>query len=145
MAFSTESQEPGHAAEMAPIEAAEEVRNFDKSGSGEVEGLPMSCPLTEEELSILNRQNHVPDVEVGLKTIFNFATKIDLIIISVSGIFAMVAGGIIPLMSVSLRVSRQNWQMLIYSDHIRIPCSKLPRLHGALLCTESCFRQPAGN
>jgi hypothetical protein len=44
----------------------------------------------------------VPDVEVGLKTIFNFATRSDLIIISVSGIFAMVAGGIIPLMSVSV-------------------------------------------
>jgi len=42
MAFSTESQEPGHAAEMAPIEAAEKVQNFDKSGSGEGVGLSMS-------------------------------------------------------------------------------------------------------
>ena len=145
MAFSTESQEPGHATEMAPIEAAEKVQHFDKSGSGEGDGLPMSYHLTEEELSILDRQSHVPDVEVGLKTIFNFATRSDLIIISVSGIFAMVAGGIIPLMSVSLRASRQNWQMLIYIDHIRIPCPKFPKLRGALLCTESCFRQSAGN
>jgi hypothetical protein len=145
MAFSTESQEPGNAEEMAPIEAAEKVQNFDKSGSGSGEGLPMSYPLTEEELSILDRQTHVPDVEVGLKTIVNFATRSDLIIIIISGIFAMVAGGIIPLMSVNLRASRQNWLMLMYLDHIRIPCPKFPKLRGALLCTESCFRQPAGN
>jgi len=145
MAFSTESQEPGHAAEMAPIEAAEKVQNFDKSGSGEGVGLPKSYPLTEEELSILDRQTHVPDVEVGLKTIVNSATRSDLVIISISGIFAMVAGGIIPLMSVNLRASRQDWLILMYLDHIRIPCPKFPKLRGALLCTESCFRQPAGN
>jgi len=56
--------------------------------------------LTEHEQLILKRQIDVPDAEIGLTTMFRYATKNDLLIIFISSLCAIIGGGILPLMSV---------------------------------------------
>lgn len=90
--------------------------------------------LTEREKSILKRQIDVLDTKVGLTTMFGFATRNDLIVIYISGICAMIGGGILPIMSVSLSTSIfKHYPALMNTGHIWYPCAKLSRLHSSVL------------
>ncbi|RFU34007.1 hypothetical protein B7463_g2301, partial [Scytalidium lignicola] len=56
--------------------------------------------LPPDEATILRRQVDVPVVKVGLKELYRYSTRTDLIIIAVSAICAIAAGAAIPLMTV---------------------------------------------
>lgn len=56
--------------------------------------------LTEEEQCMLRRQIDTLGTEIDILTLFRYATKHDLLVISISSVSAICGGGILPLMSV---------------------------------------------
>lgn len=56
--------------------------------------------LPPHEAAVLKRQVFVPEVAVGIKTLYRFATTWDLIIIFISCVCAIIAGAALPLMTV---------------------------------------------
>jgi ATP-binding cassette subfamily B (MDR/TAP) protein 1 len=60
-----------------------------------------SQELTEAEQEILARQLSLPAVTASYLMLYRYATKIDLLIIAISSLFAIVAGAVFPLMTVS--------------------------------------------
>jgi ATP-binding cassette subfamily B (MDR/TAP) protein 1 len=57
--------------------------------------------LTEAEQEILTSQLSLPPVTASYLMLYRYATKIDLLIITISSLFAIVAGAVFPLMTVS--------------------------------------------
>lgn len=57
--------------------------------------------LPPHEREIIKKQLEIPDVKVSFKTLFRYATKIDIIIIVISSICAVAGGAVQPLMTVS--------------------------------------------
>ena len=57
--------------------------------------------LPPHEREIIKRQLDIPTVSVTFKTLYRYATKVDLIIIAVSSICAIAGGAVMPLMTVS--------------------------------------------
>ena len=60
--------------------------------------------LPPHEREIVKRQLDIPTVSVNYKTLYRYATKIDLIIIAVSSVCAIAGGAVMPLMTVSRRI-----------------------------------------
>ena len=60
--------------------------------------------LPPHEREIIKRQLDIPTVSVTFKTLYRYATKVDLIIIAVSSICAIAGGAVMPLMTVSTRI-----------------------------------------
>lgn len=56
--------------------------------------------LPPNEMDIVKRQLHIPDVSVTYWTLFRYATKLDLTIIFISAICAIAGGAALPLMTV---------------------------------------------
>jgi hypothetical protein len=88
--------------------------------------------LTEHEQLILKRQIEVPDAEIGLTTMFRYATKNDLLIIFISSLCAIIGGGILPLMSVSLFCLYA--QKLFNTDEYRSYLVPLPKIFRVSRC-----------
>ena len=59
--------------------------------------------LPEFEAEILRRQVSIPKVKVGIKTLYRYATTTDRVIIAFSALCAIVAGAVLPLMTVSIQ------------------------------------------
>ena len=57
--------------------------------------------LTEDEQRTLDRQLDTPEVKGSFVKLYRYATKTDLIVIAVSSVCAIIAGVILPLMTVS--------------------------------------------
>lgn len=55
-----------------------------------------------EEADILKRQVEVPDVKVGFKDLFRYATPYDFIIITLAALNSITLGAAMPLMTVSV-------------------------------------------
>ena len=64
--------------------------------------------LPPHEKEIVKRQLHMPEITVTFKTLYRYATRIDLIIIAVSSLCAITGGAVMPLMTVSTLSSNQN-------------------------------------
>ena len=62
--------------------------------------------LTEAEQEILAKQLNLPHVKASYFMLYRYATRIDLLIIIVSTIFAITSGAIFPLMTVSALPNR---------------------------------------
>ena len=60
--------------------------------------------LPPHEREIIKRQLDIPTVSVTFKTLYRYATKVDLIIIAVSSVCAIAGGAVMPLMTVSTRI-----------------------------------------
>ena len=60
--------------------------------------------LPPHEREIVKRQLDIPTVTVTFKTLYRYATTVDLIIIAVSCVCAIAGGAVMPLMTVSTRV-----------------------------------------
>ena len=60
--------------------------------------------LPPHEREIVKRQLDIPTVSVNYKTLYRYATKMDLIIIAVSSVCAIAGGAVMPLMTVSRRI-----------------------------------------
>jgi ATP-binding cassette, subfamily B (MDR/TAP), member 1 len=60
--------------------------------------------LTEEEQQILTGQLSIQPVKASYFMLFRYATKVDTLIIVVSACFAIAAGAVFPLMTVSIRL-----------------------------------------
>ncbi|KAH8803203.1 P-loop containing nucleoside triphosphate hydrolase protein [Xylogone sp. PMI_703] len=76
--------------------------------------------LPPDEAAILRRQVDIPVVKVGIKTLYRYATRTDLIIIFVSAISAIAAGAALPLMTVvfgSLAGTFQGLTLGSYDHH----------------------------
>lgn len=56
--------------------------------------------LPPNEMEIVKKQLHIPDVSVTYWTLFRYATKLDLVIIFISAICAIAGGALLPLMTV---------------------------------------------
>lgn len=56
--------------------------------------------MAPEEAAILKRQVETPDVKVGLKTLYRYATTVDLLLLLVASICSIVSGVILPLMTI---------------------------------------------
>lgn len=56
--------------------------------------------LPEHERSIIKRQVDLPDVKVGIKALYRYSTRNDLIIMAVSALCSIIAGAVMPLMTV---------------------------------------------
>lgn len=57
--------------------------------------------LPPHEREIVKRQLDIPTVSVTFRTLYRYATKVDLIIIAVSCVCAIAGGAVMPLMTVS--------------------------------------------
>ena len=64
--------------------------------------------LPPHEKEIIKRQLHMPEITVTFKTLYRYATRIDLIIIAISSICAITGGAVMPLMTVSTLSSNQK-------------------------------------
>lgn len=60
--------------------------------------------LTEEEQHILASQLSLPPVKASYWMLFRYTTKVDILIIIISAFFAIAAGTVFPLMTVSLHL-----------------------------------------
>ena len=60
--------------------------------------------LPPHEREIVKRQLDIPTVSITFKTLYRYATTVDLIVIAVSSVCAIAAGAVMPLMTVSTRV-----------------------------------------
>lgn len=60
--------------------------------------------LPPHEREIVKRQLDIPTVSVTFRTLYRYATKVDLIIIAVSSVCAIAGGAVMPLMTVSTRI-----------------------------------------
>ena len=60
--------------------------------------------LPPHEREIVKRQLDIPTVSVNYRTLYRYATKVDLIIIAVSSVCAIAGGAVMPLMTVSTRI-----------------------------------------
>jgi len=56
--------------------------------------------LSEHERNIIRRQIDLPTVKVGIKALYRYSTRNDLIIMAVSALCSIVAGAVMPLMTV---------------------------------------------
>jgi ATP-binding cassette subfamily B (MDR/TAP) protein 1 len=85
---------PGMAANLPTSSKAshEELKN-EKEGQ--------THDLTEAEQEILAKQLYLPRVKASYFMLYRYATNADLLIIIISTLFAIVAGVIFPLMTVS--------------------------------------------
>ena len=66
--------------------------------------------LPPHEKEIVKRQLHMPETTVTFKTLYRYATRIDLIIIAISSICAITGGAVMPLMTVSTLSSNQKYR-----------------------------------
>jgi ATP-binding cassette, subfamily B (MDR/TAP), member 1 len=57
--------------------------------------------LNEDEKAIIEDQLHIPEVKVGYFSLYRYANKKEIAIMLVSLIAAIVAGAVLPLMTVS--------------------------------------------
>ena len=64
--------------------------------------------LPPHEKEIVKRQLHMPEITVTFKTLYRYATRMDLIIIAISSICAITGGAVMPLMTVSTLSSNQK-------------------------------------
>ena len=69
------------------------------------EGEEAYAHLPPHEKEIVKRQLDIPKVKVTFKTLYRYATRVDLIIIVVSSICAIAGGAVMPLMTVSTLAS----------------------------------------
>ena len=60
--------------------------------------------LPPHEREIVKRQLDIPTVSVTFRTLYRYATKVDLLIIAVSSVCAIAGGAVMPLMTVSTRI-----------------------------------------
>lgn len=60
--------------------------------------------LPSHEREIVKRQLDIPTVSVTFRTLYRYATRMDLIIIAVSSVCAIAGGAVMPLMTVSTRI-----------------------------------------
>ena len=60
--------------------------------------------LPPHEREIVKRQLDIPTVTVTFRTLYRYATTVDLIIIAISCVCAIAGGAVMPLMTVSTRV-----------------------------------------
>ncbi len=60
--------------------------------------------LPPHEREIVKRQLDIPTVSVTFRTLYRYATTVDLIVIAVSSVCAIAAGAVMPLMTVSTRL-----------------------------------------
>lgn len=65
------------------------------------EGEEAYAHLPPHEKEVVKRQLDMPEVKVTFKTLYRYATRVDLIIIAVSLICAIAGGAVMPLMTVS--------------------------------------------
>lgn len=65
--------------------------------------------LPPHEAEILKRQVFVPQVKVGIKTLYRYSTTNDLIIIFISSICSIASGAALPLMTVSHLETKQQF------------------------------------
>ena len=66
------------------------------------EGEEAYAHLPPEEREIVKRQLDIPSVTVTYKTLYRYATRNDLIIVSISAFCAIAGGAVMPLMTVCL-------------------------------------------
>ena len=65
--------------------------------------------LTDAEQKIMERQSDTPPLKGTYRMLFRFATTADFLIIAISSISAVVAGIVLPLMTVdSLQITRER-------------------------------------
>ena len=57
--------------------------------------------LNEDEKAIIEDQLHIPEVKVGYFSLYRYANKKEIAIMLVSLIAAIIAGAVLPLMTVS--------------------------------------------
>ena len=70
--------------------------------------------LPPHEKEIVKRQLHMPEITVTFKTLYRYATRIDLIIIAISSLCAITGGAVMPLMTVSTLSSNQKYRQLAH-------------------------------
>lgn len=97
--------------------------------------------LTEQEQLILKRQIDVQETKVGLTTMFRYATRNDLIILSISSLCAVIGGGILPLMSV--RYLRFYTQQLFCTERYRLYLVPLPKAFRTSRCCPRSREMPS--
>ncbi|KAI1815285.1 ABC transporter [Poronia punctata] len=77
--------------------------------------------LPEHEASILRRQVTIPEVKTGFATLYRYATRNDIIIMTISSLSAIAAGAALPLMTVlfgNLQNSFQDLQHITKEDFL---------------------------
>lgn len=83
----------------APLNRLDSQLPEEKAKDGEEETDPFAH-LPENEQQILKRQLDIPPVKVGFFDLYRFATRNDLIIVSISALAAIIGGALMPLMTV---------------------------------------------
>ena len=94
-------------AELHPSLSAEDQRAMEKLdskvikvGDGDDEENDPFAHLPPHEREIVKKQLHVPEVTVTYVTLFRYATTVDLLIIAFSALACIIAGALLPLMTV---------------------------------------------
>lgn len=85
--------------------------------------------LPAHEGEILKRQVFVPEVKVGFTTLYRYATAWDLTIILISCVCSIVAGAVLPLMTVrySASISPARVLIVIKSGYLWSACRGISR------------------
>ncbi|OAA54115.1 ABC multidrug transporter mdr1 [Niveomyces insectorum RCEF 264] len=76
--------------------------------------------LPPDEAAILKVQVETPDIKVGFRTLYRYASRVDMIILAVSAVSAIASGAALPLMTVifgNLQGSFQNFFTGELSQH----------------------------
>lgn len=79
------------------------------------EGEEAYAHLPTHEKEVVKRQLDMPEVKVTFKTLYRYATRVDLIIVAISLICAIAGGAVMPLMTVSHLV----FEFVRYTAHLR--------------------------
>lgn len=82
-------------ANLQKLDSKVQVAKQDKNPGGDPFG-----HMSPEEAAILRRQVETPDVKVGVKALYRYATTVDLILLFVAAFCSIVSGVILPLMTI---------------------------------------------
>lgn len=72
----------------------------------------------DREREVIQSQLRMPEVNVGYRTLYRYASGRDILVMSVCSFCATVAGSVMPLMTVRYQASNFHAFILIYLDQI---------------------------
>jgi ATP-binding cassette subfamily B (MDR/TAP) protein 1 len=94
----TEARQASMSSQVSPTVSNE------KPGVAEELAKPAMAGLTDEDREIIEIQTNSPKLTIGYFSLFRYANKKQALIMAISAFASIVAGAVLPLMTVSLLV-----------------------------------------
>lgn len=95
---------PGKVASKAVDDSSEDQVNLQKLDSRALKKPPRNddpyAHLDPQEAAVLKRQVDTPDIKVGVAMLYRYATRVDLILLSIGCSSSIISGALLPLMTV---------------------------------------------